>query len=115
MRKSSRNQILNSHRISFCFRKLQAEVGGNVEFMVTGAAPISSEVLELCRVALGCVIVEGYGQTECSAACSLTMVGDAQAGHVGPPLPCNTIRLDDVPEMNVSLLCIPNACSLALL
>lgn len=46
----------------FFFRKLQAELGGNVEFMITGAAPISGEVLEMCRIALGCVIVEGYGR-----------------------------------------------------
>ena len=56
----------------------------------------------MCPVALGCVLLEGYGQTECSAACSITMIGDAQGGHVGSPLPCNNIRLMDVPEMEVT-------------
>ncbi len=43
------------------FSKLQAEIGGNVEWMITGAAPISTEVLDMCRVTLGCIILEGYG------------------------------------------------------
>ncbi|CAM6003351.1 unnamed protein product, partial [Sphagnum balticum] len=84
---------------SLIFKKIQAEIGGNVEVMITGAAPISGEVLEMCRVTLGCAIIEGYGQTECSAACSVTMIGDATTGHVGPPIPCNTIKLMDVPDM----------------
>ena len=39
-------------------------------------------MLETCRVALGCVLLEGYGQTESSAACSITMIGDAQGGQM---------------------------------
>ncbi|XP_007441942.1 long-chain-fatty-acid--CoA ligase 5 [Python bivittatus] len=45
-------------------------------------------------------VVEAYGQTECTAGCTVTMPGDWKAGHVGPPLPCNIIKLEDVPEMN---------------
>ncbi|NXA16048.1 ACSL1 ligase, partial [Sapayoa aenigma] len=43
---------------------------------------------------------EGYGQTECTAGCSLSLPGDWTAGHVGAPMPCNIIKLVDVPEMN---------------
>lgn len=43
---------------------------------------------------------EGYGQTECTAGCCLTMPGDWTAGHVGAPMPCNLIKLVDVEEMN---------------
>lgn len=43
---------------------------------------------------------EGYGQTENSAGCTLTLPGDVTAGHVGPPLPCNKIKLADVEDMN---------------
>ena len=44
-------------------------------------------------------MVEGYGLSECSAPCSLTLPGDIQPGHVGPPLPCNMLRLEDVADM----------------
>ncbi|XP_008934944.1 PREDICTED: long-chain-fatty-acid--CoA ligase 1-like, partial [Merops nubicus] len=43
---------------------------------------------------------EGYGQTECTAGCSLSLPGDWTAGHVGAPMPCSIIKLVDVQEMN---------------
>ncbi|XP_061643760.1 long-chain-fatty-acid--CoA ligase 1-like isoform X1 [Phyllopteryx taeniolatus] len=82
------------------FRKVQASLGGCVRLMITGAAPVSPTVLTFLRTALGCQFYEGYGQTECTAGCTLTMPGDWTAGHVGAPLPCNFIKLVDVAEMN---------------
>ncbi|NXH67604.1 ACSL5 ligase, partial [Hydrobates tethys] len=82
------------------FKKVQETMGGRVRIMVTGAAPISSSVLTFLRAALGCQIFEGYGQTECSAGCTFSMPGDWTTGHVGAPLACNIIKLDDVEEMN---------------
>ncbi|XP_062463842.1 long-chain-fatty-acid--CoA ligase 5 [Pezoporus occidentalis] len=82
------------------FKKVQETMGGRVRIMVTGAAPISPSVLTFLRAALGCQIFEAYGQTECSAGCTFSMPGDWTTGHVGPPLVCNIIKLDDVEEMN---------------
>eukprot|EP00064_Thunnus_orientalis_P010866 superscaffoldBa00001514_g10895 len=82
------------------FHKVQESLGGRVRIMVTGAAPISPAVLNFLRASLGCQIFEGYGQTECTAGCTFTMPGDATSGHVGVPLPCNIVKLEDVEEMN---------------
>ncbi|MED6263910.1 Long-chain-fatty-acid--CoA ligase 5, partial [Characodon lateralis] len=82
------------------FNKVQESLGGHVRMMVTGAAPISPSVLRFLRAALGCQIFEAYGQTECAAACTFTLPGDATSGHVGVPLPCNFLKLVDVDEMN---------------
>uniref|UniRef100_A0A8C5MT93 Long-chain-fatty-acid--CoA ligase n=1 Tax=Leptobrachium leishanense TaxID=445787 RepID=A0A8C5MT93_9ANUR len=82
------------------FRKVQASLGGKVRLMITGAAPVSPTVLKFLRAALGCQFYEGYGQTECTAGCSLTIPGDWSAGHVGAPMPCNHMKLVDVEEMN---------------
>nr|XP_009477145.1 PREDICTED: long-chain-fatty-acid--CoA ligase 5 isoform X3 [Pelecanus crispus] len=82
------------------FKKVQETMGGRVRIMVTGAAPISPSVLIFLRAALGCQIFEAYGQTECSAGCTFSMPGDWTTGHVGAPLACNIIKLDDVEEMN---------------
>ncbi|XP_068607219.1 long-chain-fatty-acid--CoA ligase 1a [Brachionichthys hirsutus] len=82
------------------FRKVQASLGGRVRLIITGAAPVSSTVLTFLRAALGCQFYEGYGQTECTAGCTMSMPGDWSAGHVGPPLPCNAVKLVDVAEMN---------------
>uniref|UniRef100_A0AAR2LTR7 Arachidonate--CoA ligase n=1 Tax=Pygocentrus nattereri TaxID=42514 RepID=A0AAR2LTR7_PYGNA len=45
-------------------------------------------------------VYEAYGQTECTAGCTYTTPGDWTSGHVGAPLPCNLIKLVDVPEKN---------------
>ncbi|KGL90511.1 Long-chain-fatty-acid--CoA ligase 5 [Charadrius vociferus] len=82
------------------FKKVQETMGGRVRIMVTGAAPISPSVLTFLRAALGCQIFEAYGQTECSAGCTFSMPGDWTTGHVGAPLACNIIKLDDVEEMS---------------
>ncbi|XP_068177134.1 long-chain-fatty-acid--CoA ligase 1a isoform X1 [Antennarius striatus] len=82
------------------FKKVQASLGGRVRLIITGAAPVSATVLTFLRAALGCQFYEGYGQTECTAGCTMSMPGDWSAGHVGPPLPCNAVKLVDVAEMN---------------
>uniref|UniRef100_A0A183GCX2 long-chain-fatty-acid--CoA ligase n=1 Tax=Heligmosomoides polygyrus TaxID=6339 RepID=A0A183GCX2_HELPZ len=82
------------------FNKVQAQIGGRVHTMATGSAPISAEVLETCRVALGVTIVEAYGQTECTAMATMTWPGDWQGGHCGGVAPCCNFKLIDVPELN---------------
>ncbi|KAG9347009.1 hypothetical protein JZ751_005936 [Albula glossodonta] len=82
------------------FKKVQSSLGGRVRLIVTGAAPVSPTVLTFLRAALGCQFYEGYGQTECTAGCTMSMPGDWTAGHVGAPLPCNSVKLVDVAEMN---------------
>jgi long-chain acyl-CoA synthetase len=67
--------------------------------MVSGSAPISAEVLRFLRVAFGCPIIEGYGQTENCAAAFMTYPEDKEIGHCGGPLPCIDYKLVDVPEM----------------
>eukprot|EP00058_Branchiostoma_floridae_P007092 XP_002592580.1 hypothetical protein BRAFLDRAFT_118910 [Branchiostoma floridae] len=82
------------------FRKARARTGGNVRFVAVGAAPLSEEVLTFARCLFGCTVLEGYGQTECSAAATTTMMGDYTTGHVGAPIQCSMIKLVDVPEMD---------------
>lgn len=81
------------------FNKIQNRLGGRVQLLVTGAAPISDAVLDFLRCALGCCVLQGYGQTECSAGATITSPGDSDVGHVGPPLACNELKLESVPEL----------------
>lgn len=59
---------------------LQASLGGNLRFVLTASAPISPTVLSFLRATLGCLIFEGYGQTECTAGCTFSMPGDWSTG-----------------------------------
>ncbi|XP_071828976.1 long-chain-fatty-acid--CoA ligase 1-like isoform X2 [Apostichopus japonicus] len=81
------------------FKRIQTLMGGQIEIMFSGAAPLSPETMTFLRCAVGCPVLEGYGQTESGVISTLTLPGDHTAGHVGPPLPCNAIKLVDVPEM----------------
>ena len=81
------------------FRKVREGMGGRLRLIVIGAAPLDPEVMMFMRCAMGCVVCEGYGQTECVCPCTLTIPGDSGTGHVGPPLASAYIKLTDVPEM----------------
>ncbi|CAL1273035.1 unnamed protein product [Larinioides sclopetarius] len=81
------------------FKPVREGMGGRMRLLVSGSAPLAGNVLTFIRCALGCVVVEGYGQTECVAPCTLNIQGDYSVGHVGPPISCCHIKLVDVPEM----------------
>ncbi|XP_023571366.1 long-chain-fatty-acid--CoA ligase 5 isoform X2 [Octodon degus] len=82
------------------FSKIQDSLGGRVRFVVTAAAPISTPILTFFRAAMGCMVFEAYGQTECTGGCTITSPGDWTSGHVGAPMCCNYVKLEDVPDMN---------------
>ncbi|KAJ3088549.1 Long chain acyl-CoA synthetase 7 peroxisomal [Quaeritorhiza haematococci] len=82
------------------FSKVRERLGGRVKVMLTGAAPISAEVMDFLRICFSAEMIEGYGQTETSAALSCTDRADLTSGHVGAPLPTSEIKLVDVPGMN---------------
>ncbi|XP_032666476.1 long-chain-fatty-acid--CoA ligase 5 isoform X1 [Odontomachus brunneus] len=81
------------------FKKIQESMGGRLRLMLVGSAPLAGNVLTFTRCALGCLVVEGYGQTECCAPITLTIQGDHMPEHVGPPVACCCVKLVDVPEM----------------
>lgn len=81
------------------FSKIQARLGGRVRIMVSGASPLSPEVLDFLRVCFGGRVSEGYGMTETSCVISSCDDGDNTSGHVGSPNPACEIKFADVPEM----------------
>ena len=84
----------------FVFRRVKKLFGGEVFAMLTGSAPITPEVLHFFRIALDIPIVEGYGQTESTAAGTGTHMIDMSCGTVGSPVPSVEIKLIDVPGTN---------------
>jgi long-chain acyl-CoA synthetase len=82
------------------FEKIRQAMGGRVRLISSGSAPIGAEVQEFLRLTSGAKVVQGYGLTESCAALTVQQIADSRtAGHVGPPLRCNEVKLVDVPEM----------------
>jgi len=73
--------------------------GGCVRLMISGAAPLPLHVQEFLLAAMGCQVVQGYGMTENCANATLAHLDDWRAGHTGGPMPCVSIKLVDVGEM----------------
>ncbi|VDK42393.1 unnamed protein product [Anisakis simplex] len=82
------------------FKKIRDKLGGRVRLMAIGSAPVAPDVLMFARAAFGCIVIEGYGQTECVAACTASIEADCDATHVGLQIPCNAVKLVDVPDLN---------------
>ncbi|KAG0344393.1 hypothetical protein BG004_004513 [Podila humilis] len=82
------------------FNKVKMALGGRVEIILTGSAPIATEILSFMRIAFCCVVTEGYGATEGMATATVTLGDEYIPGHVGCPRAGCEIKLVDVPEMN---------------
>ncbi|MCJ7726943.1 MAG: AMP-binding protein, partial [Acidimicrobiia bacterium] len=70
------------------------------QFAVSGAAPISQEVLEFFG-GFGLSIMEVYGQSEGSGPSTFNQPGRTRFGTVGPPFPGCDIQIADDDEVKV--------------
>ncbi len=82
------------------YGKIRAAMGGNVEYAVSGSAPLGLRLGHFYR-SLGITILEGYGLTETTAPVSINRVANFKIGKVGPPLPGVSVRLADDGEIFV--------------
>ena len=72
--------------------KVRGLFGPDIKLALTGAAPISQDVLEFfdaCRV----LVLEGYGMTETTAAATLNTQHGFRFGTVGRPLPGTEVSI----------------------
>ena len=68
------------------FSKIREAFGGRVRHFLTGAAPISHEILEFFWAA-GFPVYEVYGMTEATVVTHANRPGQVRLGSVGRPLP----------------------------
>lgn len=83
------------------FRKLKRAIGlGRCRYHVSGAAPLSAEVLRFF-VRLDIPIHEVYGQSEDAGPTSFNRPGCTRLGTVGPPFPGVDVRIAEDGEILV--------------
>jgi len=85
-----------AHRL--VFRKVHAAFGGRVRACITGAAPISGEILDFFW-AVGMPIYEAYGMTEATVVSHINRDGAIRLGTVGKVIPPLEHRVADDGEV----------------
>jgi long-chain acyl-CoA synthetase len=88
------------HRLAdrLVYRKVKDRLGGRIRLCVSGGAPLAPEIAEFFH-ALGVLIIEGWGLTECTTAASVNRPNRFRFGTVGPALPTFEVRADDDGEL----------------
>ena len=80
------------------YSKVKQKLGGNIQFFVSGGAPLSKEVAEFFGY-LNITILEGYGLTETSPVLTSNVENDYKFGTVGKPLFNVEIKIADDGEI----------------
>ncbi len=80
------------------YSKLRAALGGNLQYAVSGGAPLGTRLGHFYR-GTGLVILEGYGLTETTAPTNVNTPSTNTIGTVGLPLPGTSTRLEDDGEL----------------
>ncbi|RCV15372.1 hypothetical protein SETIT_3G051400v2 [Setaria italica] len=91
------------------FRKVKARLGGRLRLLISGGAPLSTEIEEFLRVTTCAYFIQGYGLTETLGPSTVCYIDDmALVGSVGVPATYTEIRLEEVPEMGYDPLGVPS-------
>ncbi len=80
------------------YAKLRNVLGGNVDYAVSGGAPLGERLGHFFR-GIGVPVLEGYGLTETTAALAVNLPDDIRVGTVGRPLPGVSVGVADDGEL----------------
>ena len=80
------------------YKKIRAAMGGNLQYAISGGAPLGSRLGHFFR-ALGVIVLEGYGLTETTAPATISRPASIKIGKVGTPLPGTGVKIADDGEI----------------
>ena len=97
-----RGRLALEHKLAdrLVYSKVKKELGGRLRIGISGGAPLSKEIAELFH-ALDILIIEGWGQTECTTAATVNRPGRFRFGTVGLAMPNVELRLAEDGEVLV--------------
>ena len=90
------------HRLAdrLVYSKVKDKLGGRLRLPISGGAPLAKEIAEFFHT-IDILIIEGYGQTECTTASNVNMPTGFRFGTVGPAIPGVEVRTTDHGEVLV--------------
>jgi long-chain acyl-CoA synthetase len=80
------------------YKKLRAAMGGQVQWAVSGGAPLGARLGHFFR-GIGVTVLEGYGLTETSAATTVSRPDAIEVGAVGQPFPGASVKVAEDGEL----------------
>lgn len=83
------------------YAKLRSALGGNLEFALSGGAPLGERLGHFFHGA-GVLVLEGYGLTETTAAATINTPLEFVIGSVGRPVPGASVKIADDGEILLS-------------
>jgi long-chain acyl-CoA synthetase len=83
------------------FPKVKQQIGPNLEFLISGSAPLSADTQRWFQM-LGIPVYQAYGLTETTGIVSLDDPEKVEAGKVGLPLDGQTLKVSEEGELLVS-------------
>lgn len=82
------------------FPKVKQQIGPNLEFLISGSAPLSADTQRWFQM-LGIPVYQAYGLTETTGIVSLDDPQRVEAGKVGLPLDGQTLKVSEEGELLV--------------
>jgi len=82
------------------FPKIRQQIGPNLEFLISGSAPLSADTQRWFQM-LGIPVYQAYGLTETTGIVSLDDPDMVEAGKVGLPLSGQTLKVSEEGELLV--------------
>jgi long-chain acyl-CoA synthetase len=82
------------------FPKIKQQIGPNLEFLISGSAPLSADTQRWFQM-LGIPVYQAYGLTETTGIVSLDDPDRVEAGKVGLPLEGQTLKVSEEGELLV--------------
>merc|ERR1719245_1886511 len=92
----------------FVFSKIKKLLGGRMDFILVGGAPLSQTTHDFIRVCLGAIVVQGYSLTESTCTGTVMENHDVTTGTVGKPMTGLKVKLVDWEEGNYKVTDRPN-------
>ena len=80
------------------FNKIKNLMGGELEWMLSGGAPLQRDILQRLKVMVGVPLVQGYGQTENAGSALLNSIHDTSCGTTGGLQNTAEFKLIDLPD-----------------
>jgi acyl-CoA synthetase (AMP-forming)/AMP-acid ligase II len=68
----------------------------SVRYMLSGAAPLPTELARQAEQKFGCAVLQGYGMTEASPVTNTSPIDAPREGTVGPPIPDTLEKIVDL-------------------